>query len=99
MAPLLIGFFWELPDIEMSQWTQTCSDYDPAFFFAVMVYYAGGYEYLGAVGGELNFGATKLLISYIVAVVGFEGNGALQMVQSGKGNEQSAQRRAQMATP
>merc|ERR1719242_361174 len=69
MVPLLIGFFWVLPDIEISQWTETCSNYDPALFLAVIVYYAGGYEYLGAVGGELNFSARKLMISYIVAVI------------------------------
>merc|ERR1719204_2970573 len=24
MVPILIGFFWTLPDIEWSQWTQEC---------------------------------------------------------------------------
>merc|ERR1719203_1255337 len=47
MIPLLVGFFWELPDIEISQWTQTCSTYDSAFFLALIVWYAGGYESLG----------------------------------------------------
>jgi len=68
MIPLLIGFFWELPDIEWSQWTQTCSEYDPALYLGIIVFYAAGYESLGALGGELDFSVNRLWIAYSVAV-------------------------------
>eukprot|EP01083_Nonionella_stella_P011872 33677_1 len=68
MIPFFVGFFWRLPDIRISQWTQECSVYDYAFFFSQMAFMAAGYEGLGALGGELNFGATKLMIAFVVSV-------------------------------
>ena len=68
MIPLLVGFFWRLPDIQISQWTQECTDYDVGLFLTNMVFLAAGYESLGALGGELNFSANKLMIAYSLSI-------------------------------
>jgi len=69
MSPLIIGFFWRLPDIEWSQWTEQCSTYDPAFYIGIVVFYSGGYSALGSIGGELNMSSTKLTFAYIGGVM------------------------------
>ena len=64
MTPLLVGFFWDLPEIEWSQYTERCDPYDPSLYVAIITFYAGGYEALGALGGELQFTSGKLAIAY-----------------------------------
>jgi len=69
LSPLFLGFFIRLPDIELKQWTEECADMNWAYLSAIVLFYAGGYEALGALGGELNFSAKKLALAYGVSVI------------------------------
>ena len=64
LTPLLIGFFWRLPEIEISQWTETCDDYDIPYLLSVIVIWGSGFAGLSALGGELSFSGGKLVGAY-----------------------------------
>jgi len=64
LTPLFVGFFWRIPDIEFSQWTETCPDYDIPYLLSLVVVWGSGFGSMAALGGELNFSGSKLVAAY-----------------------------------
>ena len=40
--PLLLGFFWEIPEIHPDQWTIQCSNWNISLFVGMLVFNCAG---------------------------------------------------------